>query len=60
VKVAGSLQELINGVNAYLENPDLDKAGRKRIRDEQCWRLDGKSGERIASFVLEYLEENGH
>jgi hypothetical protein len=59
VKVSGNLQELIDAVNSYLENPDLDKVGRKRIRDEQCWRLDGKSGERIASCILEYLEENG-
>lgn len=55
VKVAYSLEELVTDINIYLDNPNDDANGRERIRQEQCWKLDGKSGERIANYILEYL-----
>jgi len=58
VKVAYSLEELVRDVNIYLDNPRDDACGRERIRREQCWKLDGKSGERIAKYILEYLHSN--
>ena len=39
-------------VSLYLNNPGLDKEGRDRIIKERCSKLDGKSGERLANFIL--------
>lgn len=44
--------DLIVSINRYLNNPSIDKEGRSRLVNEQCWRLDGKSGERIANSIL--------
>ncbi len=53
VRLANNKEELIKYINMYLENPDLDREGRKKIIEEQCWKLDGKSGERIFNYLLE-------
>jgi hypothetical protein len=57
-RVATSAEDMIAKINAYLENPALDADGRKRTRDQQCFRIDGKSGERIGQFLLECLRIN--
>ena len=56
VKVAYSIEELVEDVNVYLDNPSIDAGGRERIRQEQCWKLDGKSGERIARYLIDNLD----
>jgi hypothetical protein len=45
------MEELLKYINMYLENPSLDKEGRKRIINEQCYKLDGRSGERIGEKI---------
>jgi CDP-glycerol glycerophosphotransferase (TagB/SpsB family) len=55
VRIAYSFDELIKYIHMYLEDPSIDKEGRARIVREQCYKLDGKSGERIANFILESL-----
>lgn len=52
VRFAASPAELKHCVGQYLANPSLDFAGRKKIRDEFCGPLDGKSGERLAKIIL--------
>lgn len=52
VKIAYNIDELIKYINIYLENPSLDKEGRKRIVEEQCYKLDGRSGQRIGEYLL--------
>lgn len=52
IRLAGSRQELVDSINGYLRDPSLDKDKRQRFVQEQCWRLDGKSGERVAKVVL--------
>lgn len=56
VRSANNKEELIKHINMYLENHDLDKDGRKKIIEEQCWKLDGKSGERIFNYLLEFTK----
>jgi len=51
VRLAKSIEELINYINEYLKDPGLDTQGRKRIREEQLFYLDGKSGRRIGEFI---------
>lgn len=55
VRIAASREELLAQVNMYLENPELDSQGRKRIVREQCFYTDGKSGERVANCILDWL-----
>ena len=55
-----SARELIETVKNYLQNPSLDRPGRAKMVAEQCYKLDGKSGERTADFILEKLSEFNH
>jgi len=57
VKIAKNKEELIRYINDYLRNPKLDSEGRKKIVREQCYRLDGKSGKRIALYILSFLKK---
>jgi hypothetical protein len=56
-KISYSLDELVQHIQQYLDDPKLDAAGRARIREEQSFKLDGKAGERIADFLIRYVQE---
>lgn len=51
--LARSREELLEGIGRYLDNPSLDREGRRRIVDLVAYRIDGRSGERAASRLLE-------
>lgn len=55
VRLMNGPEALAEWINKYLGNPALDREGRRRLVEEQCKYTDGKAGERIASFVLDYL-----
>jgi hypothetical protein len=55
LRMAWDLPELVRHIQDYLDNRSLDAEGRARIRNEQCWKLDGQSGRRIAEIVLDAL-----
>lgn len=57
VKVAWSKDELIKIVNAYLENPTLDTEGRRKVVEEQCYKIDGRSLERMVEFTADFVDE---
>ncbi|RLG57826.1 MAG: hypothetical protein DRN83_00835 [Hadesarchaea archaeon] len=57
VRLANSPEELISHINTYLDNPKLDSEGRKKIVAEHCGPQDGKCGERIGKFILDFLRE---
>ena len=52
VKLARNRTEMLEFVNKYILNPELDSPDRQRIKEKRCWKLDGKSGERLANFIL--------
>ena len=54
-RIAESFDDLVSAIKAYLEDPQLDSQGRARGREQQCWRVDGRSGARIGQFVTETL-----
>ena len=54
-KLAQSPDNLIACVKEYLKNPSIDCEGRKKAVLQQLWKLDGKSSERIANFILSFL-----
>lgn len=54
-RIAGSFDDLVAAIQAYLNDPRLDGQGRARGREQQCWRADGESGARIGRFVADTL-----
>ncbi|OHB17403.1 MAG: hypothetical protein A2734_01570 [Parcubacteria group bacterium RIFCSPHIGHO2_01_FULL_40_30] len=46
-------EELVEWINKYLNNPALDSDKRKIFKQAYCGNYDGRSAERIASFVLD-------
>lgn len=56
VKIVKSEEELIGALNDYFKNPSLDKEGRDVVRRRECVWTDGKSGERIAKYILSILQ----
>ncbi len=57
VRVAGTPEQLIEHVGRYLDDPSLDRDGRRRVAVEQCQFLDGRAAERVAAFVVEELAD---
>jgi hypothetical protein len=55
VKLVDSLEELVEAVKGYIADPKKDENGRKKLVEDQCYKLDGKSGKRIGEFVLNKL-----
>jgi hypothetical protein len=57
VRVAERPEQLGELVGRYLDEPSLDRDGRRRIVIEQCQFLDGRAGDRVATFVIEELAD---
>lgn len=57
VRLVKNEEELVHSLNEYFSNPDLDAEGRSVVKNEQCVWLDGKSGERIAQYILKILNK---
>ena len=55
VKVARNADELIKFINMYLNDSRLDSKKREKIVKEQCYKVDGHVGERIAKYILNFL-----
>jgi hypothetical protein len=56
ITIAESIDQTVEQIQRYLDNPKLEAEGRARIRDEQCYKLDGHSGERIGRYLIELLK----
>ncbi|MDP3764323.1 MAG: CDP-glycerol glycerophosphotransferase family protein [bacterium] len=52
---AQNIEEFKKYLDASLKNPDLNTSARKEMLENQCWKLDGYSGERIGKFLLSLL-----
>ncbi|HBM45779.1 MAG: hypothetical protein UT05_C0002G0063 [Parcubacteria group bacterium GW2011_GWF2_38_76] len=57
VKEVLDRESLIEAINKYLNNPSLDQTGRDAMVKQQLYKIDGRSGERIANFILSELEK---
>ena len=55
VRLAYNMDTLISQINQYLKKPQLDKEGRKIVRDSQIESFDGFSGRRFAEYILKEL-----
>jgi CDP-glycerol glycerophosphotransferase (TagB/SpsB family) len=54
-RVAQDEAELRAALNAYLENPALDAAERRKFIEDEITYTDGTSGKRTAEFILKVL-----
>lgn len=55
IRLVSSVPEFCVWVKKYLENSSLDHAGRRKLVETQCVFEDGKSGERIGTFLLQQM-----
>jgi hypothetical protein len=51
IRVARCFDDLESHINAYLNNPALDQAGRARSVSQECGMQDGRAAERIADVL---------
>ena len=57
VKIAKSQDDLFNFINRYLNNPDSESEGRKKIVDNQCYYNDGKSSDRLLRYIIDFTNQ---
>ena len=55
VRVATSPVEMVAWVGRYLQDPSIDRAGRRQVVADQCQFTDGRSSERVVELVLNEL-----
>ncbi len=55
IRLVNNREELTGWTRRYLENPQLDAAGREKLTAEQCKFTDGGSGKRIGKFIIDIL-----
>lgn len=56
IHLVDTREDLVEWVCRYLAHPEYDREGRMRLAREQCAFLDGKSGERIGKYILDFLD----
>jgi hypothetical protein len=56
-RVAGTPEQLVDGIGRYLADPSLDREGRRRVAVEQCQFFDGLSASRVAAFAVAELAD---
>jgi hypothetical protein len=57
-RVAQTESELRDILNAYLKNPSLDRAERRKFIEDEVTFTDGTSGKCTAEFILKVLEKS--
>ena len=57
VKIAYSNEETVRHIQSYLDDRMQEAEGRRLIREQQCWKLDGQSSRRIAEYLIKLLEK---
>ncbi len=56
VAVAASKEDLLRRAKELLADPKSGQDNRQKMAKEQCWRLDGQSGKRIADFLTGLID----
>ena len=52
VRLVDSLDEMVDAVLTYLDDPTLDAEGRAHLVERLCYRLDGRAASRVAKAIL--------
>lgn len=56
MRIAYSLDELLDHLKEYLEDPSRDRDERAVMARENAFKIDGKAGARVATAIVEMLE----
>lgn len=54
-KIARSQAEFSAAIDAYVKNPTLDKEARRKLAERFCFKVDGRSTERLKNVILNML-----
>ncbi len=57
VKLVDTQSELLQQIDFYLQHPEHKHSERKLLLKDLCYKVDGKSAERIANFILDELNK---
>ena len=57
VKYVKDEKEMIYWIKRYLRDPFIDKDKRATLLFEQCWKLDGKSAERVVQIIKDFVSK---
>lgn len=60
VRVARSFAEMAQAIQAYLQDPSLDRDGRAKTRNDETGPSDGRASERVADALAHYLQQSQH
>ena len=55
--LTGTEDDLFNFINRYLNNPDSEFEGRKKIVDNQCYYNDGNSSDRLLRYIIDFTNQ---
>ena len=58
IRLVSNNNELKNMINVYLNNPHLDNEGRVRLANELCYKVDGKSSERMVDAIDDIMKKS--
>lgn len=58
VFLVNNFDEMLDSIRKYLAHPELHRENRRWIADYVCGYLDGKSGERMADAILDFVAQN--
>lgn len=56
VDIAWNERELIDYINQYLTDPGRKRVERQALLDQLCYRVDGRSSERMADVILNMID----
>ena len=57
LRLASDMSELMDAVASYVNDPSLESEARRKMVEEQTYRLDGQAGQRVADAVLDALAD---
>ena len=56
VRIARTADDMMEQIDVYLKDPARDREGRRRIVEEQCYRVDGLAGRRVGMRLLALMK----
>lgn len=57
VDLIGDIRQLVERIKFYLDNPEHKQKERNNLVEKLCYKLDGKSSERIANMILSMVKQ---
>ena len=58
IRLVGNFEEMVEAIRMYLKNPELHSSDRRSIAEYVCGHLDGRSGERMAGAITDFVQQH--